>query len=464
MVRVLHTLAILGIFAALACPTIAHADDAPSIAMSGDFWGDLWNQDSLSGDWGGWRDRWADHGVILAADSIDELVGNASGGTKRATDYSGRFELVATIDLEKLIDWADATFHANGYWTHGRSLSDDTLGGNFMTVSNIEAVPSVRLFDLWVEQLLFGGQLSIRAGQIAADDEFFGSDTASNFNNATFGWPAIMGADLPSGGPVYDIATPGIRFKYAPSNNFSLSFALFNGDPANPGTGDPQSRDNNGLTFRVNGGAFVMVEAAYKTSLDIGSGDLPSTYKLGAWFNSNDFNDEHFDDSGQSLASPTSTEMPAIHHRDYGAYFIADQIVWHKPDTESSGISAFLRGAWSPSDRNVISFYADAGVAFAGVFAARPSDVFGVAFAFAQISPAARALDRDVQAFSGVPVPLRDHETTLELTYHIQLNQWWNLQPDVQYVMHPGGNVAPQNSFKPISNAMIFGLRSSIVI
>jgi porin len=458
---VIRTAAIAALLAGLLFfPEIASADDAPA---SGTFLDDLWKQDSLSGDWNGWRDRWVGHGVVLAADSIDELVGNASGGISREVVYSGRFELVATVDLDKLLGW-DATLHANIYWTHGRSLTDDALGANIMTVSNIEAVPSVRLFDLWVEQLLFDDRLSVRAGQIAADDEFLGSDTASNFSNSTFGWPAIMGADLTSGGPVYDIATPGIRLKYATASDLSLSLALFNGDPANPGPGDPQRRNNDGLTFRTNGGAFVMAESAYKTSLDLGAGDLPSTFKVGAWFHNDDFGDQHFDNTGRSLASPESTGIPAIRSNNYGAYFIADQIVWQNPDAKDSGVSAFLRVAGTPSDRNLISFYADTGVAFTGLVPERPNDVFGLALAFAQISPAASALDRDVRFLNGTPLPIRDYEATFELTYHLQLNQWWALQPDVQYVIHPAGNVALPGSRDAIPDALILGLRSSIVI
>ena len=58
------------------------------------------------------------------------------------------------------------------------------------------------------------------------------------------------------------------------------------------------------LVFRTDGGAFLMAEAAYKSSLDIGTGSLPSSYKLGAWFHGNDFADQHLDSSGRSLAAP----------------------------------------------------------------------------------------------------------------------------------------------------------------
>jgi porin len=433
------------------------AQNAPDSSGAGGILGDIWSADSLLGNWGGVRDRFADHGVILAADSIDEVLGVASGGLRTGAAYNGRVEIEATIDLGKALGWTGATFHANAYWTHGSGLSASGLLSSHMAASNIEAVPSIRLFDLWVEQLLFDGKLSIRAGQIAADDEFFISDGASNFSNGTFGWPAIASAALPSGGPIYDLATPGIRFRYTPSDNLSFSAALFNGDPADPGPGDPQRRNADGLTFRLDGGAFVIGEAAYLSSLDVGTGDLPSSYKIGAWFHNGDFADQRLDDTGQSLASPASSGMAAVRHHDYGAYLIADQILWHKPDTPDSGIAAFFRGSWAPPDRNPVALYADAGITFKGLVGDRSNDVIGIAIAIAKISDDVRALDRDARQFSGVAVPLHDYEAVLELTCHLQVNAWWSVQPDIQYVTHPGGSVA-------IANATVIGLRSSIVL
>jgi porin len=441
------------------------AEDAAqtSNGNSGPFLDQIWSRDSLGGDWDGLRDRLANEGVILAADSIDEVLGNPAGGTRNKATYDGRLELVATVDLEKTLGWSGATFHTNAYWTHGSGLSHAALGGNLMTVSNIEATPSIRLFDLWVEQLLFGNKLSIRAGQIAADDEFAGSDTASNFDNSTFGWPTIWSNDLPSGGPIYDLATPGIRCKYVPADSYAFSLGVFNGDPAPAGAGDPQRRDPSGLAFRMNGGAFVISEAAYRSSFDFGGGDVPSTLKLGAWFHSGDFANERFDDLGQSLASPRSTGIPVTLQHDFGTYFIADQVLWHEPGTQDCGIAAFLRGAWAPPDRNLVSLYGDAGLAIKGLIGDRVNDVAGIAFAYARISADVRALDSDTRLFSGIAVPLRDYEATLEATYHLQLNAWWELAPDFQYVMHPGGNAALPNSTKPIPNAAVLALRSSII-
>jgi porin len=436
----------------------------PTESAGQDFVTDLWNQDTLLGNWGGVRDRFGDQGIILAADSIDEILGVASGGSRTGTAYNGRVEITASIDLDKSLGWTGALFHTNAYWTHGSGLAANGQLSNLMTASNIEAVPSFRLFDLWIEQLLFDGQISIRAGQLAADDEFLASDSASNFSNATFGWPAIVSADLPSGGPIYDLATPGIRVKYAPSDNFVVSAALFNGDPAYAGPGDPQRRNADGLAFRHNGGAFLIGEAAYKSSLDVGTGDLPSSYKIGAWFHSGDFSDQHLDDTGQSLASPASSGVPRKLPHDYGIYVIVDQIIWHKPGTDDGGIAAFLRGSWAPPDRNFVAYYADGGVTFKGLFGERSNDVIGIAFAFADVSNDVQALDHDVRRFSGIVIPVHDYEATVELTYHVQINTWWSMQPDVQFIMHPGGNVALPNSSALVPDATVIGLRSSFVL
>jgi porin len=65
----------------------------------------------------------------------------------------------------------------------------------------------------------------------------------------------------------------------------------------------------------------------------------------------------------------------------------------------------------------------------------------GIGFAFGRISPQAAASDRDLVALTGTPMPIRDYEAAVELTYQVQLAQDWSLQPDLQYIIHAGGHV-----------------------
>jgi porin len=54
----------------------------------------------------------------------------------------------------------------------------------------------------------------------------------------------------------------------------------------------------------------------------------------------------------------------------------------------------------------------------------------------------ARELDSDIGYFSGNPFyPVRSSEAVTEITYQLQLNPWWMMQPDLQYVINPGGGL-----------------------
>ena len=104
---------------------------------------------------------------------------------------------------------------------------------------------------------------SLRVGQFTAAQEFLVSDNADLFVNSTFGWPVLTAMDLPSGGPNYPEATPGARLQIAASDQLTLRAAIFDGNPAGPGIGDPVGRDPYGVAFRVNDPPFFIVEMEY---------------------------------------------------------------------------------------------------------------------------------------------------------------------------------------------------------
>jgi len=50
-----------------------------------------------------------------------------------------------------------------------------------------------------------------------------------------------------------------------------------------------------------------------------------------------------------------------------------------------------------------------------------------------------------------------------ELSYIAQLAPWWTLQPDVQYIVRPGGNVPdPNDGSKTVGSAFVIGARTTI--
>jgi porin len=333
-----------------------------------------------------------------------------------------------------------------------------------MTASNIEALRSTRLFDLWIEQLFFAGALSVRGGQIAADDEFFTSVYAGSFINGTFGWPAIMASDLPSGGAAYPLATPGLRLAYAPSREITLAAAIMNGNPAGSGLTNPQQRDPSGTAFRFNDGVFVIAEARYAVNQTRDAPGQAAAYKLGLWYNSGAFADERYDSSGQPLAAPTSTGIARKDWNNLGVYAVADRQLWRDRDADRN-LGVFLRLGVAPlADRNLVTLYADTGFNLKGAIASRSDDIFGIALAVAQIGRTARAFDRDRRQLTGVEQPIRNNESMIEVTYRFQATPWWALQPDLQFIRHPGGDVALSTQpTRAVPNALVLGLRSAVL-
>ncbi len=131
---------------------------------------------------------------------------------------------------EKAIGWSGLTFFTNGYQIHGQSISALNLGV-LMPVSFIEALPATRLFELWLEQKLMGDNLTLRFGQLSADSEFAISKGAGAFLNGSWGWPSIMGINLPDGGPAYPMAAPAARLAFKPNDNLGFLVGVFSGDP-----------------------------------------------------------------------------------------------------------------------------------------------------------------------------------------------------------------------------------------
>ena len=87
--------------------------------------------------------------------------------------------------------------------------------------------------------------------------------------------------------------------------------------------------------------------------------------------------------------------------------------------------------------------------------------MFGVAHM--RISQDAAALDRDVLVIRGPPYPIRDAETVFELSYLAQITPWWTVQPDIQYIVHPGGNVPdPDNPNRVVGDAFLMGVRTTL--
>ena len=269
-----------------------------------------------NGDPAGIRKWLSERGVTYGLVYTSEALGNVSGGIRQGALYGGKLEAAVSANLEKLIGWQGLSFFSNAFQIHRTSGPRDEHFTSMITISNIEAFASTRLSELWFEQKFFDDRFSIRLGQLTTDAEFFISDYSKMFISSD--WPTIMGANIPSGGPAYPLATPGIRWKFDANAHWSMLLGLYNGDPGNQAT-----VNRTGTNFRVNDPPLLMGEVQYRYNQDKESRGLAGILRLGGWHHFGKFDDLRFDSAGFSLARsaqqrhrpPVSRHQRHLRHR-----------------------------------------------------------------------------------------------------------------------------------------------------
>lgn len=411
---------------------------------------------TLLGDWGGLRPLLDQYGITFTLNQTSDYLGNTHGGIKQGFVYDGLLDLEVDIDLNKAIGWRGGKIHLTGYGIQGQDLSTQNIG-NLMTATNVESEPSLsKIGEFWLEQRLLDDQLRLRGGLLEADRYYMISPTATVFVNSTFGFPDSWEATMPGGGPGYPNASPGALASFDFNKDWAVTASIMNGTPVGPAT----SSTAYGTDFPVGDGTLSWMEVAYTPQLKIGDLSLPGNYKMGGWYNSDTVDNVTLSSSGRTFTNPSNT----TYRGQYAVYGLIDQTLWREPTTEAQGLSAFTRVTYNPqSERNLVTWYFDAGLAYVGLFDGRPNDILGLGFGWAKFTPYLNGPIATQNASSGTQTPMLKPESLIELTYQAPINSWLTLQPFLQYAMNPGGKAPmPSNPNQAIPNAMIVGMRANV--
>ncbi len=302
--------------AVVASARIAHADLDPC-ACSPNRPG-FFRQDALTGLWGGRRETLRDAGFTALLTYAGEVFTSSSSDVDPPAAIAGLAVLSLDADLTKLVSEHLGAMHVTGLAIHGHGLSEQLM--DVYGVSNNAARPDVRLFEAWIEQPV--KMLTIRAGLLAADQEFVLAKHGTALLNATFGIISQLPTIVP--GPVYPVAAPGVSVR-AELPHALVRGAIYDGDQLN----------SHGIPSELGDDAFM-----------IGEVELENTVKLGAW-----------------------------HHTDHrnGAYAIVDRQL-------DRYIGAFTRAGVSP--HQAVDLYIDTGIRIGpGPLRERDFASLGLAFA-----------------------------------------------------------------------------------
>jgi porin len=290
--------------------------------------------------------------------------------------------------------------------------------------------------------------------------------------------------------PIYAIAALGARVKVEPVDWFYAQAAIYDGNPATAVFGDPSPDAASSNEFNHYGthwalrhdeGALIAGEIGIKfnqppaapswceppaktdgKSLPSGKSDKSATaprglagdYKLGFVYHTDRFS--HARDS--QLAALGSAHPPTRARGadgDYTIYLIADQEVWREPGSDADGLGLFARVAFAPASRNSLDWSGEIGAVYSGLLQSDGRDQLGLGFAWIDISSQIAAATRIANSEDHTSFAKPDYEAILELTYKFQITKWWNVQPDVQWIIHPGGSGEQHN-------ALVIGLRTQI--
>lgn len=412
-------------------------------------------QDYLLGTWGGARTWLKDHGVDFEFVYFGAWPRNMKGGIKTGQVYEGTFMALLDVDSEKLLGYSGGHLRAIGLSIHNGDRFSPNYVGDLNQVSLLDFPDSLRLWELWYEQQLFGGKLSFKFGQMAIDQDFlmpeyYLSLASLNFLNQTFFFPTVAfnvyDQNIP-GFPVGHHAlastpygAPGARLRYSPTERCYLQAGVYDGNPDRFG-------DGTRINLHEEEGALAYFEAGYRLNGAKGDTGLPGNFKVGGWYHTDEFYDYY-----STLTAPITGATPETHSGNWGVYFLADQTLYRESPPEEDparqGLVGFFRVAATPVAQNIAPLGIDGGVVYKGLFPTRDWDTLGVAFSYMEMSDeiadAQRLINSVLPGAAGVPV---DYEAVLEVSYRAQLTAWWTLQPDFQYVMHPGGSSEHDNAY-----------------
>jgi len=343
---------------------------------------------------------------------ILESMSNLSGGVQTGTVMSGVGEI--GIEFER----KNTLFRIISLLITGDSPSD--LIGDGFGASNIDGYDSFRLYEIWVEKNMLDKSLNIRFGSLLADAEFSVNDVGGLFINSSFGWPAYISANTVNTGPAYFVTAPGVRIKYDINENQFLHFGVYDGDPFDhpDGKGDITKQ---GMHWEINKeqGVFSVGEFVSQKSTK-----QNYIFKLGTW-------------------KYTCSEPSSVYFQDqssrYG-YYISTEFGLSKTNSRFPS-QGFFRAGWSPNnDQNTYSLAIDGGIIIQNVFKSLSNDSFGIGVAYASIPGNGFILYEDML------FPM-DYECAIECTYQFQIMNHITIQPDIQWVLHPGGSTINEDAF-----------------
>lgn len=359
--------------------------------------------DNLTGDWNGVRQELKNKGLEIGIEWTPEIFDNFRGGIHQGITGASTIDLNLTLDTEKIFSWKEGKLYIDLEDHSGHNPTTE-LVGDLQVFDQLSFSPYFEIFEFWYQQQLLNKKIRIKIGKLDANAEFSVIENGLSFlNSSTQVSPTIL-AFPTSPDPVL-----GANLFFTPNKSWFLSLGAFDAnqqDKFGIFYGNPQT------ALIAQNGALLISETGFKYKT--------GNFKFGVW--------KH---TGTFMRLNGGTQQGAS-----GYYTIFNQILWEPTgefekntedieDKKGKGIRGFVSYGQTQESVGIMNWNYSTGVTWTGLFAKHSKDILGFSANYAHISTLANCK--------------YPYELALEFIYKLHIHKAISLVPDLQYIIHPGG-------------------------
>jgi porin len=408
-------------------------------------------------NWFGFRDTLSSKGLDISASYTSDLAGNPVGGQKAGFTYCDNFTLDLEFQTEPLLGWHGGTLSVIGIDRNGNNLTAQNIGNQF-TVQQVYGGTGFIFYGLAYNQRFLDDRVSIKFGRMAAGDDFASSPFYWLYmNNGIDGNPQSLPVN--NNFSTYPWAVWGSRIRALTTSTTEAMLGVYQVAP------QTAKSYLHGFDWEMNGGDGVMVIAQY--------GWAPEFFKPSGTPAAN--RDDKSVVDGKKFAAPSTDAVPhglpghywmggyystysysqwqstaQKQNGSYSLYWHFDQMLYRMDPYKDTGLSAWSAFMLTPQQNTAkMPFQYNGGLVYTGMIPSRPRDLTIFGLAYGNFSDNYAAANQTTLGGTA------SYELALEGGYRVNLTKFAYIQPDVQWIINPGGTGT-------IPNALVLGAQIGV--
>jgi len=237
----------------------------------------------------------------------------------------------------------------------------------------------------------------------------------------------------------YPVATWGGRIQVRPTPWFMFQAGAFEANPT--------MNQAHGFDWSTAGSTGIIYMTEFWFMPGTSPGSNLGHYKFGFYYDSSNATDFFRNGAGASAVA-TGTPFKTYPGKT-GAYFLADQVVYRVPEPGNKGLTLFGGVNYANQNTSFMPLYVFGGWIYTGLVPRRPDDTAAFSVSYGRVSS---ELAKTQRLQGAAP---QTSETLMEVNYAVHVTKWFTFQPNVQYIVRPGGTGT-------IPNAVVLGLQTTM--